>query len=202
MAELLPSDVQTYTNGRLLASDPAVQRMLDAALMVARRECKWHVSPVLTISCVLDGPDSRVLWLPSQKVTAVTALSEDGVALTLPDDISISQGNGPYDRRSTAARKTGGVFWSAEYGSIAITMSHGWTETEAVDWRNAILQMVDQMSQVPISAGSGTSSFGVKQERIDDVSMTYVDYGALAEAVLFSANSILCGYKLPDMEFI
>lgn len=201
MAELTPEDVETYTNARLDKDDPEVIRMLAAALQVARRETMWHVSPVRTaVSMTLDGPGSRVLFLPTQKVTALTSVTESGT-LVDPDNVSMSVGDGTDIRRRVALRKSGGSFWSAEYGAIELVLSHGFTEDEAADWRQAILSMVDQMSLLPVKASSGTSPFGVKSERIDDVAYTYDTYAAMAEDVLFSVQHVICGYKLPSVEF-
>lgn len=201
MAELTPADVQTYTHGRLLATDPTVIAMLAAALRAARRETKWHVSPVrVAVTMTLDGPNSRVLFLPTMKVDGKPEVVEDGTLLD-PDVISVSAGDGPDIRRRIALRKSGAAWWSAEYGAIEVTMDHGFDEDEAADWRQAILSMVDQMSLLPITA-SGASAFGVKSERIDDVAYTYDSYAAMAADVVFSIGHILEGYRLPDLEFM
>lgn len=202
MTELSVADVETYTNGRLDAGDAEVARMLAAALQVARREAQWHVSPVrAAVSMTLDGPDSRILFLPTMKVTTLTTLVEDGVTLDVAT-IKVSAGDGAYMRRRTALRKPAGGWWSCEYGAIELTMSHGFTEDEAADWRQAILSMVDQMSLLPVKASTGTSAFGVKSERIDDVYMTYDTYAAMADEVLFSVAHVIDGYRLPPVEFL
>jgi hypothetical protein len=55
--ELTPTDLETYTQGRLLASDPNTQLALDAALDEVRGYCKWHVTPVATEANMgFDGP--------------------------------------------------------------------------------------------------------------------------------------------------
>lgn len=176
--------------------------MLAAALMVARREVGWHVSPVLTAQQItMDGPNSRVLFLPSQKVVTVTSVTEDDVLLD-PATVRPSAGDGGFLRRRVALRKTSGDYWTDTYSGIELTIDHGFNEDEAADWRQAILSMVDQMSLLPVKASTGASGFGVKQERVDDVYTTYDTYAAMAEDVLFSVNHVLCGYKLPDLEFL
>lgn len=202
MAELTPADVQTYTSGRLSASEPEVQAMLDAALVTARRHVGWHVSPVKEADEItIDGPDSRVLWLPTRKLVALTAVSENGTALDV-STIGISVGDGPEQSRPIALRKRSGGFWTSNYGGIEVTMTHGYTETEAADWRRAIMAMVDQMSLLPVAAATGTSPFGVSSIRVDDVAYGYRAYDAMAEEVLFSVMPTLNGYALPRMEFI
>jgi hypothetical protein len=55
--ELTPYDLQTYTQGRLVASDPNVQVALDFALEKVRNHCHWTVSPVETVQNMdFDGP--------------------------------------------------------------------------------------------------------------------------------------------------
>lgn len=149
----------------------------------------------------LDGPGSRVLFLPTMKVTALTSVTEDDALLDIAS-VKPSVGDGEDWPRRVALRKVGAGFWSAEYGSIEVVLSHGFTEAEAADWRQAILSMVDQMSLLPISGGSGTSPFGVKSERIDDVAYTYDTYAAMADEVLFSCGAVLARYRLPDLEFL
>lgn len=204
MPEISAADVSEFTHGRLSAADPEVERMLSAALTTARNFTGWHVSPVLTQTIVMDGPDSKILWLPTRKITAAgdpTSITEDGTLLD-PTAYSTSKGDGPGLSRPIAVRKVGRGYWSAEYGAIEVVMTHGYTELEAVDWRQAIMAMVDQMSLVPVSAGSGTSTLGLTTKEVDDVRYTWSgDYNAMAEEVLFSFSHILCDYKLPDVEF-
>lgn len=54
--ELTTYDLQTYTQGRLLTSDPNTELTLAFALQKVRSVCRWHVSPVLTDTLMLDGP--------------------------------------------------------------------------------------------------------------------------------------------------
>src|ERR1700733_2175357 len=76
MAELVASDVELYTRGRLPASDVETTRILNRALAAARRYCEWHVTPLVTGDVVtLDGPGHRLLMLPTlqlQKLNSVT----------------------------------------------------------------------------------------------------------------------------------
>lgn len=148
----------------------------------------------------LDGPGSRVLFLPSMKVVEIGSVTEDGTALDI-STVKASVGDGGEYRRRAALRKVGGDYWSSDYAAIELVIDHGFDEDEAADWRQAILSMVDQMSLLPIAGGSGTSPFGIKSERIDDVAYTYDTYAAMADEVLFSAMHVIDGYRLPDVEF-
>jgi len=134
VAELAPVDVENYTQGRLDKDDPETARMLTAALAAARRYCGWHVTPVLTdVEVVVDGPDGPVLSLPTLNLISVSAISESGASLDVSQlDVS---------RRGSVRHPYG--CWTGRYDAISVTMTHGFTETEAADWRMAVLASVD-----------------------------------------------------------
>lgn len=198
MGELVPADVELFTGGRLLASDPEVQRMLDAALAAARRECGWHVTPVrLADTVVIDGPCSRMLDLPTRKLLVLTSITEGGTLVSL-DSLRVSAA-GPRDR-PVMVRKRSGAYWSCEYSDIEVVMDHGFTEVEAVDWRRAVLGMVEQMGSMMTT---GRSEADLVSKKVDDVTYTWgASYGAMAEESLTSVSSILCDYTLPSLEFL
>lgn len=201
MADISTDDLVAYTGGRLADDDETV-RMLAAALTVARNKAGWPVSPPRTETITIDGPDSRVLWLPTMKLNTLTSVEEDGTALDL-STITRSVGDGPLQRRRVALRKRSGGWWTGEYGGLEIVMTHGFTEAEAVDWRQAIMSMVDQMSLLPVSAATGASSFGASSLRVDDVQVNYANpYTSMAEEVAFSYDHILCTYELAPVELM
>ena len=201
MAELDPDDVESFTGGRLAASDPEVTRLLNAALAAARRHCGWHVSPVIEDdSVVLDGPCSRQLVLPTRKLVELTSIVEDGSVQSL-NTLHWSAGGPPGAlSRPVVVRKKSNRFWSEYYSSIAVTMTHGYTEDEAADWRFAILSMVDQMSA---ALTSGRGDLDMVSKKVDDVTYQWANpYAALAESAVFSMSSTLESYQLPPLEFL
>lgn len=201
MAELAESDLEAFSDDRLTGDE--AKRMLAAALIVARRFCMWHVSPVKTAHAfTIDGPGSAVLFLPTKKLGTLTSVEEDGDALDLADIVA-SAGDGTDMMRRVALRKRSGAWWTGEYSGIDLVMTHGFTELEAGDWRQAIMSMVDQMSLVPVQGGTGASTFGQSSLKVDDVTISYANpYMAMAEEVLFSVSHILCEYALPSVEFL
>jgi len=200
MAELSPDDVQDFTSGRLSSTDPEVARMLEAALVTARRYCGWVVTPVVTDDALsLDGPGSRILVLPTRKLVTLTSVSERGASLSLAS-LSVTPGGPPGITRPAAIRKTSGGWWNGTYQSIDIVMTHGYTEAEAADWRYAVLSMVDEMGQIQLS---GTSELDIVSKKVDDVTYRWADrYANAAESALYSYNTVFDCYRLPAVEFM
>lgn len=204
MAELSAADVEDFTSGRLSTSDPEVERMLEAALVTARRYCGWAVTPVIAYEeLTLDGPGSRILQLPTLKLVELVSISENGVELSL-DSVSVTPGGAPgINTRPAAVRKVARgsrSWWSSDYQSIGVVMSHGYTEVEASDWRYAVLSMVDEMGQIQ---KSGTSDLDLVSKKVDDVTYRWADrYSNAAEGALYSSISIFNGYRLAPVEFM
>lgn len=109
--------IVTLTNGALPDSP---QFWLDAAHAAVRRFCGWHVAPVITEELTLDGNGSRSILLPSNRVTAITSVVEDGTPVT---DFDWSE--------SGALEKVGGS-WSRRKRSLVVTLTHGFDEASDV----------------------------------------------------------------------
>lgn len=190
MAELTINDLPASTRARF-ASDSETQAALDAALVAARRYCGWHVSPVKTGDiATLDGPCGRVLDLPTRKLLALTAVTENGNTVDV-DKLEWSQ-NG-------SVRKLSGASWSYRYRSIVATMTHGFTEAEAADWRKAIVTMIDAM--VPGAAGENGGT--LVRKRVDDVEYEWSDgdLAAAADRAVYSVSNVLNSYQLVPVVF-
>jgi hypothetical protein len=200
MAELSSTDVEDWTSNRLSGSDPEVIRMLEAALVAARRYCGWHVTPVIAGDAItLDGPGSRILALPTRKLVTLTSVSENGVGLSLAS-LSVTPGGPPGITRPAAARKSSGGWWGSTYQSIGVVMTHGYTEAEAADWRYAVLSMVDEMAQKQLA---GTSELDIVSKKVDDVTYRWADrYSSAAEDALYSSTNVFNSYRLPPVEFL
>jgi hypothetical protein len=189
VAELSATDVEDFTNGRLTddGGDGEVTRILTAALAAARRFVGWQVSPVQTgQQLTLDGPGSRILQLPTRNLLALTAVTEDGTDL---DTATLNWS------ATGSVRKQSCLWWTDKYRGIEVTMDHGFTETEAADWRQAILAMVDEMSLLPATPAMTRSGTDLVRKRIDDVEY---QWSGAAHNALYSVESILAGYQLPS----
>lgn len=155
MAELAHSDLPAATLA-LFADSTAAQAAINTTLAAARRYCGWHVSPVLTDAEVtVDGPGGQVLSLPTLNLVSVDEVDDDG-AIIGADDLRVS--------RLGLVRKRSGGCWSPEYGAITATITHGFTETEALDWRAAIVSIVATRARA-----TTRDSGDLKRKKVDDV---------------------------------
>jgi hypothetical protein len=179
MAELVASDVELYTRGRLPASDVETTRILNRALAAARRFCEWHVTPIRTNHIVtLDGPGNRVLMLPTLKlqvlnsVTEYQAVTNTQLALDLTT-IAISAG-GPVRLRkkmivgNSPTLGLWGLRWTHQYSGIVVNMDHGYLEADAQDFRTAVLDACDRFS---LEVGRGN----IQRFHVDDVMIMWFE---------------------------
>lgn len=135
MPELTPLDVDNYTRGRLAEGDAETVRLLAAGLAAARRFCGWHVAPSSSTSVTLDGPGSRLLVLPTLKLSVLTSIIEDGNTIAVGD---------LYWSRRGLLHKKSGAWWSCHFGAIEVTMTHGFDD--AADFNAAVLSWIDRSS--------------------------------------------------------
>lgn len=188
MAEPTTADVETYTGGRLVDGDDDTALFLASALAAARKYCGWHVTPVKTGDVVkVDGPGRPVLMLPTLKLVALTAVTEDGISLNIADlDVSaIGQ-----VRKKSALTSIWPLrhWWSSNYGAIIVTMTHGFADVP--DWNMAVLSMVDQMS---LSIGGGGSG-NLIDKTVDDVTLRWSNKAPVT--ALGEATHLLDKYRL------
>lgn len=192
MSELTTDDVETFTGGRLSASNPVVQDILDAALVRARNYTGWPVSPVVVADvATFDGPGGRELFLHTGKIVSVTSVVENGKTVD-PSSYVVSS-NVP----RMLYRKNG--CWTREYAGITVTYTHGFTEVEAADWRRAILMLVDRMarSQQVITR----SEDDLKRKKVQEVEYEWIDWSAAADREITSVESIIDHYCLVPSGF-
>ena len=197
MAELSVVDVQNFTSGRLSSTDPEVARMLETALVTARQYCGWAVTPVVVEDAVtLDGPSSRILTLPTRRLIELVSIAENGTPL-LPASMQVTPGGMPgVLTRPAAVRKSSGGWWASNYQSIDVVMTHGYSETEAADWRYAVLSMVDEMSQIQMPG-----ELDLVSKKVDDVTYRWADHSRAAESALYSSCSVFDSYRLAPVDF-
>jgi len=192
MAEIGIDDLPAATRARFV-DDDAAQAALDAVLAAARHHCGWHVSPVKTGDVLtLDGPGVSVLDLPTGKLNALTSVTEDETALDVTKLTWSGRG---------LVRKKSGARWSCHYRSIVATITHGFTEAEAADWRRAIVAMVDAVSQ-SLTAEAETSG-ALKRKKVDDTEYEWSDqdFAESASQAVYSVSAVLDQYRCETVLF-
>lgn len=203
MAELTAADVNEFTGGRLAddAGDGLTTDMLNAALTAARRAVGWHVSPArIADEVIIDGPGSRILYLPTRKLNDLVSIDEDGTTLDPATALRWSAGGPPGSAgRPVAIRKRSNGWWTDQYQAVTVVMDHGYSESEAADWRYAILSMVNQMAMI----STGVSEDTLIRKTVDDVTYGYASpFSAMADEAIGSVYSILSDFMLPTVEFM
>jgi hypothetical protein len=194
VAELAATDVETYTNGQLSAADPETQRMLDASLTAARRDVRWFVSPIETVTITLNGTGTPYLRLPTKQVINLTSITSDGNPIDPVADVTLDSESGNLLILNNGC-------WSSQYNGVTITMEHGFPEDTtaaaaipgytgsiADDWRQAILSLVTNIAQIAVV---GRSDYELDSKQIDDVV-----YRWSANPALGSVEPILAKYRL------
>jgi hypothetical protein len=164
--------------------------VLTRALAYVRGFCKWHVTPVISEDVVtLDGPGqwggmsvgmgslyggsyyagtgtlrrtrvgSTTLFLPTKRLQNVVSVIEDGVAL---DMTTLQWSSAGFLVKQNMQPWTSNMAGSSVNGStgITVTMTHGWSEDEAADWRGTVLAVADRMSMVKGLIGPFPSEVG------------------------------------------
>lgn len=168
--ELTPLDLQTYTQGRLLATDPNTGLVLANALQQVRNYCRWHVCPVRkNVTLTLDGPGEYgglavgtggLYYASGSYLTGVLRrVRAGGDTLYLPTKrlngiTAVIEHNQPIDPDSLdwsergEVQKCDGQPWARRKRSIEVTFTHGYERQEAEDFRRIVLAMADRMSLV------------------------------------------------------
>ena len=183
MAELTAAHVAEFTGGRL-ADDEQTEDLLAAALAAARRYCGWHVCPVRFGDVVtVDGPGGRVLSLPTLNLITLSSAVESGAAV----DVSLLD----VSRRKGTVEKYPTGCWTSRKGGVTVTMTHGFTEAEAADWRRAVLRLVDAMSYETVTTRDDPA---LVRKKVDNVEYQWAEgliSGDERLRALFSSYRIL-----------
>jgi hypothetical protein len=146
-AIVTPSQVSQYTQGKVSASDPRLQGLIDGATAAVRRYCGWHIAPTYTETIVLDGPGGHVLTLPTLHVTALGPVTENGAVL-VEYTPSVTTGVFEWSTIGTVRRTCGR--WTDRYRAVSVTMTHGFDS--APDVAQIIMQVVAQALSSPLGA--------------------------------------------------
>lgn len=153
-------------------------RLMQAEALV-RGFCGWHIAPSRTETVTLLGNGTPILLLSSLYVTAVSSITEDGVALTLTDDY----------RWSPAGVLTRVGHW-AHTKAVVVAFSHGYTTPPA-----------EVTAAVQAVAQRATDNPGSRpREQSGPFADTYSQTGfnqSPALALLDAEKEILGRYRIP-----
>lgn len=117
-----PEDLAAHTKGAVRADDPRLPGMIRAASTGVRRYCRWHIAPVVTETITLDGDGSAAIALPSLRVSAVSAVSSDGLAVV----------DGLW-RLSRTGLLAFPAYLSTQFDGVEVTLTHGYPMDEVDD---------------------------------------------------------------------
>ena len=165
MPELTADDLLEFTDGRLDDGED----VLAAAQSAARLYCGWHVCPVVTAVVVqVDDVAANLLALPTLRLVELVSVTElgdpvdlAGLHWAIPTDLK--------PRRAVVSKARG--CWPATYGAVTVTMTHGFTEAEAADWRRAVLRLADMMDR----ESSSSRDPGMVRKKVDDVEYQWAE---------------------------
>jgi hypothetical protein len=154
-----------------LDPEDASEAAVDASGLV-RGYTGWHIAPTITETLLMQGQGGAYLSLPTLFVTAVSAVTIDGVAATMPGDVTWGANGRLY---------WGGALWPTSFGSVTVTFTHGYAVVPA-DVRAVTKAVARRMVANPSLA---------RQEAVAGYSATY-------DGVLLGEERYrLARYRLP-----
>lgn len=146
-------DVTTFNQitGNRYAGDERVESAISAATASIRAYCGWHVAPVLTCECVMDG-ECGDIWLPCVGLRSVESVEFGGVG-------QVVSGFNRYGRVRTASPQPRGL------GNVSVSYTAGFDVAAAPDLADVIAQRV--------VAAVALGSYGIASESAGGVSISY-----------------------------
>lgn len=149
-----------------------------AAQGAIRRECGWHVAPIITETLVVDGSGGTELLLPSLRILELVEVLNDGQDVT--EHVKFSPDSGIIGLRSG---------WSCELGGVSVRLLHGYEPAEVPDVAGLIVTLTKR------AATGGT----VVQQTIGSASQrlaTGKDGAVLGVPLLQSEKELLGPYRI------
>lgn len=156
--DLTEADVESYTKGRLSATDPETTRALNAALTTVRRYCGWHVTPVIDETMLVSGPGDLDLILPTLYIQSITSITDNDTAIDLT---TVDWDNA----EPGVLHKNDWKQWSCGLGKIVVELSHGFDD--AYDFQQGVLEFIDRSTA---QVGTVIGNTGpMSSKKVDDV---------------------------------
>jgi len=193
-----PTELSQWTGGKILTADPRSTALIAGATAAIRRLCGWYVAPSIEATFTLDGPGGDLIVLPTLHLTAVTSVTQLGVALTEYDQATHE---GDYEWSANgeirlASRPMPSVEpwrrqWTERYRAITVEATHGYAIADVPDVAQIIMQ---------VCASAMSSPMGATTERAGLLSVTWATTApgvAGGLALLERDLAILNLYRLP-----
>lgn len=151
---------------------------LNAAHGAVRRECGWHVAPILEETLTLDGSGGRALLLPSRRVVELLQVLNDGADVTADVDLSAA---GVLELQCGS--------WTRRLGRVSVKLRHGWAPDEVPEVAALIATLAKR---------GGSSPGIVARQSVNGASVDYVTAGGapLSIPLLADEKRTLDPYRL------
>lgn len=154
------------------------QFWLNAATNAVRRECGWHVAPIITETLVLDGAGGDTLLVPSLRVRSLTTVLNNGADVT--EQVKFS-------RRAGVLTLASG--WSRDVGAIEITLQHGFDLDEVPDVAALIVALTKRAAAATTVSQQSIGPASVKH-------LTGTDGAPLSIPLMQTERDTLAPYRL------
>lgn len=163
------SELQTFLGDSGLDTSQA-QLILDAVSDEIRDTLGWSISQDTGVTATLDGSGLDELLLPTMHLTAVSSVTEDGVALTGGDYLV-------YERGSLRRISSGyPIAWSRRPQAVTVVYDHGYPDGEVpAVFKLVTLETAGRMLDNPAGA--------LKSRTVGRVAVTYADIKAQVPAI-------------------
>lgn len=109
---------------------PFSDSLVDAAVADIRAEAGWHIAPLVNATLQIHSYGGNVLFLPSRRVTAVTAvrnMSNGGALVTGWQQVSSELWRWPYGYGYGYGY--GGYYYGWPVGIVEVDVTHGYDAT-------------------------------------------------------------------------
>ncbi len=123
-----PADLRKNLNlGVDALPDSRANPILDGLSGAIRDKLGWSVTEETGVVVTVDGPGLETLYLPTRRLTAVSAVTEDGLALAVNVDYLVDTAKARLHRLAGALGLPGR--WTTRRLGVSATMSHGYPTT-------------------------------------------------------------------------
>lgn len=147
-----------------------------------RTYCEWHISEQTVTAQVVEEPVGHHIFLPTLHLTAVSAVVEDGTALTV--------GTG-YRWKAHGELTRVGRCWSTEWEGVTWSGTHGYAKgsPEMLAVKQVALAVVARLLDTPNERATGYQA-GM-------ISESFAAPPQVPSGLLYSEQGSLAPFKLP-----